>query len=298
VVICEHVSGGFFLAEAVDRQQYYPETLWPEGNYGYWSPTIWVDGRDEQTSADADVNRQWGTYKTMISARRAIPSPLVMDLDVQYGDRGDTARAVVRVVAEDSIAFNDLHLRLAVIESGLNYKGTYDQVLRGFFPDIGGIYFTIAQGDTFIRVQDFIWDEVWMPSGGRVAAFVQDDENRDVLQAVQAPLLAPVPRRPGDLTVTLSGRDVRLDWSPVSADTAGSPLMVDQYRIYRDTSAAFESGSQPIAATGETFFVDDSGVVGETARQYYYRVTAVADFKESAASNAAGEFDREVVPGK
>ena len=140
VVIRGHVSGGFFLDEAVDRHQYYPETLWPEGSYGYWAPTLWVDGRDEQTSADGDVIRQWGAYKNMISTRRAIPTPLVMDLSLQYGDRGDTARAVVRVVAEDSVALHDLHLRLAVIESGLIYKGTYNQVLRDYFPDIDGIY--------------------------------------------------------------------------------------------------------------------------------------------------------------
>jgi len=298
VVIRGHVSGGFYRAEAVDRHHYYPETLWPEGTYGYWAPTLWVGGRDERTSADGDVIRQWGAYKNMVSARLGIPTPLVMDLDIQYGDRGDTARAVVQVIAEDSVAFNDLHLRLAIIESGLNYKGPYNQVLRDYVPGIGGIYFTVAQGDTFILEQDFIWDEVWLPANGRVAAFVQDDENRDVLQAVQAPLLAPVPEEPGDLTVTLSGGDLRLDWSPVSTDTAGSPLMVDGYHVYRDTVSVFGPGSGPIAVTEETFFLDESAAVGDAVENHYYRVTAVAGLKESAASAGAGEFDRELTTGK
>ena len=64
------------------------------------------------------------------------------------------------MVAEDSLAFNDLHLRLAVTESGLLYKGTYHQVLSDYVPDISGIYFTLAQGDTFTLDQDFIWDEM------------------------------------------------------------------------------------------------------------------------------------------
>jgi hypothetical protein len=297
-VIRGHVSGGLYLSEAVDRHHYYPETLWPEGTYGYWAPTLWVDGRDERTGADGDVIRQWGVYKSMISARLSISTPLVMDLDLQYGDRGDTARAVVQVIAEDSVAFNDLHLRLAVIESGVNYKGSYNQVLRDYFPDIDGIYFTIAQGDTFTHQQDFIWDEVWLPANGRVAAFVQDDENRDVLQAVQAPLLAPVPEQPDDLTITLSGDDVLLDWSPVSADTAGSPLMVDHYQVYRDTVTTFDPASDPVAVTTETFFLDDSGVVGDPDHGYSYRVTAVAGFKESSASAGVGTFGKEVVPGK
>ena len=298
VVIRGFWGGGFYLPEAVDRHHYYPETLWPEGTYSYWVPTLWVDGRDEQTSADGDVIRQWGAYKNMISARRAIPSPLVMDLNVQYGDRGDTGRAVVQVIAEDSIAFNDLHLRLVAMESGLVYKGDYDQVARDYFPDIDGIYFTIAQGDTFFLEQNFIWDEVWIPANSRVAAFVQDDENRDVLQAVQAPLLAPVPQQPHDLTITLSGEGVLLDWSAVSADTAGSPLTVDQYQVYRDTVPAVDLGSGPMAVIEETFFLDESGAVGDTSRQHYYRVTAVAGVKESAGSVGVGEFDREVATGK
>jgi hypothetical protein len=298
VVIRGHVSGGFYLAEAVDRHHYYPETLWPEGTYGYWSPTMWVDGRDERTSADGDVIRQWGVYKNMVSTRLGIPTPLVMDLSVQYGDRGDTARAVVQVIAEDSVAFNDLHLRLAVIESGLNYKGSYNQVLRDYFPGIGGIYFTIARGDTFVLEQDFIWDEVWLPSGGRVAAFVQDDENRDVLQAVQAPLLAPVPEQPEDLTVTLSGDDLRLDWSPVSADTAGSPLMVDHYHVYRDTVPVSGTGFGPLAVIEETFFLDEHAAAGDAGENHFYFITAVAGAKESAASAGAGEFDRGLTAGK
>ena len=298
MVIRGHVSGGLYLSEAVNRHQYYPETLWPEGNYGYWAPTLWVDGRDQQTSADGDVIRQWGAYKDMISSRLAIAAPLVMDLSLQYGDRGDTARAVVQVIAEDSAAFNDLRLRLAVIESDLNGKGPYHQVLRDYFPYIDGIYFTIARGDTFTHVQDFIWDEVWLPANGRVTAYIQDDENRDVLQAVQAPLLAPVPVRPEDLIMTLIGGDIRLDWSPVSVDTAGSPLTVDHYHVYRDTVGGFDSFADPFAVTEETFFLDDSGVIGDPARQHFYRLTAVAGAKESACSAGVGEFDREVMPGK
>ncbi len=298
MVIRGHWGGGFYLQEAIDRHHYYPETLWPEGTYGYWVPTLWVDGRDQQTSADADVIRQWGAYKDMISARRAIPSPLVMEMSVQYGDRGDTATASVRVIAEDSLAFNDLHLRMAVIESGLIYKGSYDQVARDYFPDIAGIYFTVAQGDTFTHEQDFIWDEIWMPAAGRVVAFVQDDENRDVLQAVQAPLLAPTPERPGDLTVTLSGADALLGWSPVSTDTVGAPLTVDHYHVYRDTAAVPDSATDPIAVTEETSYLDDSGVVGDPGQRYYYSVTAVAGVKESAPSDGAGLIGKQVLSGK
>jgi hypothetical protein len=298
VVLRAHVGGGFYLAEAVDRFFYYPETLWPEGTYGHWAPTLWVDGRDQRTAADSDVIRQWGDYKNMITARREVPSPLLMDLVVEYGDRGDTATAHVQVVAEDTVAFNDLHLRMAVIESGLIYKGTFHEVARDYIPDISGIYFTIAQGDTFIYAQDFIWDEMWITENGRVVAFVQDDENRDVLQAIQKPMLAPVPQVPGDVAITLAGEDLRLDWSPVNVDTGGIPLTVDRYHVYRDTLNVFAPGLTPLASTPETYYLDQTAAVGNSGLQYFYWVTAVAGLKESEHSLGLGEFDRGLTAGK
>jgi hypothetical protein len=292
------VAGGFASSEAFDRHRYYPETLWPEGTYGYWVPTLWVDGRDERTSADADVIRQWGDYKNMISARRAISSPLVMDLTVSYGDRGDTAAVHVQVIAEDSLAFNDLHLRLAITESGLLYKGLYHQVLRDYVPDISGTYFTLAQGDTFTHIHDFIWDEMWIPANSRLVAFVQDDENGDVLQAVQTPMVAPQPEQPGGLSATLAGAELRLDWSAVTSDTSGIPIAVDHYQVYRDTAALFDPADDPLHATTELFFSDDSGAVGDPTRQFFYWVTAVAGTKESDPSGPLGEFDRALTAGK
>jgi hypothetical protein len=292
------VGGGLYVSEAYDRHRYYPETLWPEGTYGYWSPTLWVDGRDQRTSADADVIRQWGDYKNMISARRAIPSPLVMDLTVSYGDRGDTASANIQVIAEDSLAFNDLHLRLAVTESGLLYKGAFHQVLRDYVPDISGTYFTLAQGDTFTHIQDFIWDEMWITANCRLVSFVQDDENGNVLQAVQTPMAPPQPEQPGGLAVTLAGADLRLDWAAVLSDTSGIPLSIDHYQVYRNTSVPFDPAADPLITTTELFFLDDSGVVGDPGEQFFYWVTAVAGLKESEPSGGVGEFDRDLISGK
>jgi hypothetical protein len=101
---------------------------------------------------------------------------------------------------------------------------------------------------------------------------------------------APVPV--SDLTVTLSGEDLRLEWSAVTTDGFGGPIVVDRYRIYRDTSAYFEPGSEPFDSTVALFFVDDTEVVGDTLTHYYYAVTAVSGDKESEFSNLVGEFDR------
>jgi agmatine/peptidylarginine deiminase len=103
---------------------------------------------------------------------------------------------------------------------------------------------------------------------------------------------APVPV--ADLTATLSGDDLLLEWSAVTVDGYGNPIVVDQYYVYRDTAASFQPGSEPFDSTVALFFSDDTGVTGDAGTNYYYAVTAVAGTKESTLSSLVGEFDREV----
>jgi len=101
-----------------------------------------------------------------------------------------------------------------------------------------------------------------------------------------------VPERIADLTVTLSGENLVLQWSPVTVDTNGYPLEMDRYLICRDTVAHFDPGSVPTDSTVNAIYEDTSGVVGDIERHHYYVVKAVSRGKESAASGEVGEFDR------
>ena len=107
---------------------------------------------------------------------------------------------------------------------------------------------------------------------------------------------APVPV--SDLTIELSGNALYLDWSPVTTDGYGSPIMVDRYYVYRNTAGFFGPGSDPFDSTVVTFYLDGSGVVGDTLTNYYYAVTAVSGSKESVLSTVCGEFDREAANGE
>lgn len=102
---------------------------------------------------------------------------------------------------------------------------------------------------------------------------------------------AGVPEEVVDLTATLSEEDIVLAWSAVIVDTNGSPVQVDRYFIYRDTVVFFDPGAAPIDSTMELFYVDTSGVVGDTETQYYYAVSAVSAGKESEPSGLVGAFD-------
>ena len=99
-----------------------------------------------------------------------------------------------------------------------------------------------------------------------------------------------------DLKVTLSIADLVLQWSAVTTDTSGAPLVVDLYRIYRDTLPGFEPGS-PVDSTASLSYVDTTEVVGDTGTQHYYMVMAVAGGQESEPSNRVGEFDKGVSNG-
>jgi hypothetical protein len=103
------------------------------------------------------------------------------------------------------------------------------------------------------------------------------------------------PEEVDDLFITLMGSDLMLQWSPVNADTNGQPIAIDYYAVFRCSLDFFGPGSDPFMTTVDTFFVDDTGVVGDTTNQYYYCVTAVSGAKESDKSLVVGEFDCHII---
>lgn len=284
------MGGTYYLAASLNRLFWYP--AWVDS--AYYTPTVWIDGVDS-LSYSWTITTWWNQLKSRISSRLAVPSPVEIDLQVFYGAKTDTGSAHVTVIAKDPITYSGLRLTLAVIQNGLATGG---QVVRSWEPFWGGQSFSIAEGDTFTYDEEFIIKGPWVEENCKVVAFVQDANTYDVLQSVQSPLLVPTPAKVADLTINLVEDDIRLDWPAVTLDTGGNPLTVDGYHIYRDTVGFRDPGSDPFYTTSNTYYIDDSGVVGTIDRQYFYWVTAVAGYKESIESPGAGEFDRQLATGK
>ena len=294
-MIKNHVEGDFFSADAKSRFNYYPETDHPDLGLGHHTPTAWFDGLDEQTALVAyDEDSTRAVYRDKIAARRMVPSPLALDLEVEYGAKNDTGTAHVEVVASEVISFEDLHLRLAIIEDDASAKIIHNQVLRAYFPDTLGISFNFSQGDTFSHSEEFVIEGAWLAENCQIVAFVQDDATREVVQAVQGPVIGPIPEAVAELTVTLAGEDLLLRWSAVTVDTEGNLLPVDLYHVYRNKRPAFDPGLTPMSSTPDTFYLDDSAAVGDVGTHHYYAVTAVSGGKESGFSRAVGEFDKDL----
>jgi hypothetical protein len=108
------------------------------------------------------------------------------------------------------------------------------------------------------------------------------------------PIVVAPPEAVDDLTAMLSKTDIILQWSAVTTDTGGAPLVVDLYRVFRDTVPGFTPGT-PLDSTTGPMFTDDTGVVGNTGVNYYYVVTAVTGGEESVPSNEVGEFDTDLL---
>jgi len=150
---------------------------------------VWFDGIDEQTGVWTDISYTQSVYTGKISALQLLPSPMAMDLHVEYGDKADTGMVHVEVVATDQILYTDLHLRLAIIESGISYGGKiYNQVLRDYLTDQNGLSLTLAQGDTFSHSEEFVIQSGWDATKCNIAAFVQNEVERIVLQSIQEPV--------------------------------------------------------------------------------------------------------------
>jgi len=289
-VIRPHTSGTYGLTASLNRLLWYP--AWVDSVY--YTPTFWIDGVDS-LSYYWTIPTWWSQLKSRISARLSVPSPVEMDLQIFYGAKHDTGTAVVTVEARDPIVYSNLRLTMCVIQNGLSPGG---QVVRSWEDFWGGVNFSIAEGDTFTHSEEFVIKSAWVEENCRFVAFVQDAGTYDVLQSIHSPVLVPTPDKVVDLSINLVEDDIHLDWPAVTKDTRGNPLIVDGYHVYRDTVGFRDPGSDPFFTTTGTSYIDDSGVVGSLDRQYFYWVTAVAGYKESVASPGAGEFDRQVQPGK
>jgi hypothetical protein len=93
-----------------------------------------------------------------------------------------------------------------------------------------------------------------------------------------------------DLSPILSGDDLLLTWSPPAG------VAVIRYVIYRDTDPEFiPVVGDSIGGTTDTSYTD-AGIGNTPGFNHFYAIKAVNEAgQKSAASNVAGEFDREMI---
>ena len=105
------------------------------------------------------------------------------------------------------------------------------------------------------------------------------------------------PAAVSDLSVSLAGSLLVLQWSAVTTDTTGAPETVDHYVVYRGETPFFiPTAAESLGVTSGTSF-PDSGVFFSPAVNFFYLVKAVdASGNMSAESGRVGEFDWQLLP--
>jgi hypothetical protein len=157
-------------------------------------PTVWFAGMDDVTGAWSDVNITTSAYEEKINNWLYVPTPLTIDLVVEYDDQADSGLVRVEMFAEGYVGFSDLHLRIALTESGIAHsQEIYHQVLRDYIPHPNGFAFTIEQGQTITHSEPFAIDPEWSAHNCDIVAFVQNDAEHMIVQCAQAPVPAATP---------------------------------------------------------------------------------------------------------
>jgi len=127
--------------------------------------------------------------------------------------------------------------------------------------------------------------------GALDVAVVCYDDDLLVLRYNTATIWPPAPVT--DLTAALAGSIIRLNWSPVTVDQIGQPMVVDHYTVYRQTDPySVPATEDSLGGTAECFFEDAGAALKDPGTNHYYAVRAVSSGGEkSEASAAVGEFD-------
>ncbi len=138
-----------------------------------YTPHLYLDG-------SVDGGYQTSTWENLIQQELAIPSPLIMTLDITYHPPSRTGRVITTVTVDSAVNFVAPKLRIALVESDILYNAPngeteHHQIMRDMIPDAEGRLLTLGPGATVVDTQEFVVDSAWVAENCAIVAFVQDD---------------------------------------------------------------------------------------------------------------------------
>ncbi|MCB9256540.1 MAG: Omp28-related outer membrane protein [Chitinophagales bacterium] len=176
-------------------------------------PTGFLDGNDY-------VGNISNFNATMINNAVAGTSPFDIIIDAQMSADFSTINVTVDVECTQAIANNaNMKLRIAVIEKEINFdtapgsngEKVFYNIMKKFLPGTSGLALanTFTLGETVSFSESWVHANVYELSELAVVAFIQDDDNKEVLQAAKA-----------DVQFTVSDQDAlaALESKAVSAE--------------------------------------------------------------------------------
>jgi hypothetical protein len=199
VAVVEYHSGGggdpFINTYGDARVNYY-------GISGF--PTAWFDGILKFVGGDSVVS-MYSYYLPLVNQRRAIKSAFSIAL---LGDHtGNNYQIQVRVTKHAPIPYENMVLHLALTESDIAYiwqgQTHVEWVERLMAPDENGTTLNFSTGDIQTINLNFTLNAAWIVNNCEIAAFIQNLDNKEILQGTKIMLNALPPTAIDDDMVIL-----------------------------------------------------------------------------------------------
>ncbi len=160
--------------------------------YNNYTPHLFMDGHH-------DLRSNTEIWANAINNESSVYSPLIIELSGSYNENERSGVLRVHILAESDPGLSNLKLRVALIESGINLlapNGTiiHNQTFRDMFPSTAGQSFTINPGETRDFFVDYSVPSPIVVENSFLVAFVQSDQNREILQGAKSAIneLAPI----------------------------------------------------------------------------------------------------------
>ncbi len=152
-----------------------------------YTPHLYIDG-----SIDAEY--QTSTWEYRIQQELQVPSPLIMDLEIQYHPSSHTGQVITTITVDSVVNFVAPKLRIALVESNIEYNAPngehiHHQIMRDMIPNAEGIPLSLGAGVVVVDTQTFVIQDDWDQSNCAIVAFVQDDgAGKRVYQSAMVPV--------------------------------------------------------------------------------------------------------------
>lgn len=190
VAIIEYHNGDpYATTESNARNSYYSIT-------GY--PTAWFDGSYNQVVGGSHTESMYSDYLPIVTARMAIPTSFT--LEIMGSAEGDVYNIVVRVNKVAAYTGTNLKVRFAVTESNIQYswQGQTEMnfVCRDMVPTDQGTAISFDNGNEVEIPLTFTYNNTWVEEEVELIAFIQNDQNKEVLHCAKVMINDLVPAAP------------------------------------------------------------------------------------------------------
>ncbi len=176
----------FNTPEAAARTSYY-------GISGY--PTAQFDGEWGEVSGGSNTSSMYSSYLPKVNSRMAIQTDFTVEI---FGDHtGDNYDIVVRVTKVGNYTGTNLAVRFALTETDIPFSWQGQSLIeyceRLMAPDENGTAVSFTGGNVQDVNLSYTFNNSWVDSNCELIAWIQDDDNKQVLHSGSVMMLALQP---------------------------------------------------------------------------------------------------------